>query len=101
MSVNSISMASSMLSCNMIDSEHQRIMRQLRAYGVEPTGDKSVDKAKLQKVEESKQNQNAQLSNNKSNKEMSENKVSENQAESKSEGADQIAMLNKLKLGLL
>ena len=30
------------------DSEYQRIIRELRALGIEPTGNKSVDKAKLE-----------------------------------------------------
>lgn len=31
-----------------LDSDYQRIIRELRALGIEPTGNKSVDKAKLE-----------------------------------------------------
>ena len=40
--------------CGVIDSEHQRIMRELRALGIEPSGDKATDKAKLERVQSSK-----------------------------------------------
>lgn len=101
MSINAISMSSAMSSCGMtIDAEHQRIMSALRAYGIEPTGEKSVDKAKLQKVEAAKSNQNAQFSNSKDNAQKAES-TDNNTIVDKGEGTDQMAMLNKLKLGLL
>lgn len=97
MSINAISMSS----CMTIDSEYQRIMRQLRAYGIEPTGDKSVDKAKLQRIEQAKESQNSKLQNPNDNKQKSEEEVSSEQFVDRGQGTDQIAMLNKLKLGLL
>lgn len=101
MSINAISMSSAMSSCQMtIDAEHQKIMRALRAYGIEPTGEKSVDKAKLQKIEAAKSNQNAQFSNPKDNAQKAES-TDTNIIIDKGEGTDQMAMLNKLKLGLL
>ena len=51
MSVNSISSSFAFSSAGMtIDAEYQRIIRALQAYGIAPTGDKSADKAKLQKI---------------------------------------------------
>ncbi len=50
MGVNSISAFSA--SYNYIDSEHKRIMEELRALGIEPTGNKSTDKMKLQQAKE-------------------------------------------------
>lgn len=97
MSINAISMSSGMT----IDSEYQRIMRQLRAYGIEPTGDKSVDKAKLQRIEQTKESQNSKLQNPNDNNQKSEKEVSSEQFVDKGQGTDQLAMLNKLKLGLL
>jgi len=50
-----------------IDSEYQRIIRELRALGIEPTGNKSTDKAKLeeatssQKAQQTQQTQNVQF----------------------------------------
>ena len=38
----------------MIDSEEKEIMKRLMAYGVMPTGNKSIDKAKLRQIEEKK-----------------------------------------------
>lgn len=101
MSINAISMSSAISSCGMvIDAEHQRIMRALRAYGVEPTGEKFVDKAKLQKIEAAKSNQNAQFSNSKDSAQKAES-TDNNTVVDKGEGTDQMAILNKLKLGLL
>lgn len=42
-----------------LDSEYQRILRELRALGIEPTGDKAVDKAKLQAAKEQQKAKNA------------------------------------------
>lgn len=68
MSINSLTMSSAFSGCvNTVDSEYQRIIRQLRAYGIEPTGDKSVDKAKLQKIEAVKDSQTSQFANTKNN----------------------------------
>lgn len=41
--------------CN-VDTEYQRIIRELLAYGVEPSGNKSADKAKLEKLKQAKAN---------------------------------------------
>ena len=101
MSINSLSMSAA-ISCssNTIDSDYQRIMRELRAYGIEPTGDKSVDKAKLQKIEAAKDSQNPQFANTKNNEQKTEN-FNNIQITDKGRGVDQLAMLNRLKLGLL
>jgi len=101
MSVNSLSDAFT-ISCslNAIDPEYLRIMRQLRAYGIEPTGDKSVDKAKLQKIEAAKDSQTSQFTNTKNNNKNAENS-SNTVLTDNGQGTDQLAMLNKLKLGLL
>ncbi len=37
-----------------IDSEEKEIMKRLLAYGVQPTGNKTTDKAKLRQIEEQK-----------------------------------------------
>mgnify|MGYP000047308330 FL=1 len=102
MSINALSMsAAASSSTSTIDTEYQRIMRQLRAYGVEPTGDKSVDKAKLQKIEAAEQSQKTQSAkaDNDTNKKNSQD--SSNSAAQSSAGTDQLAMLNKIRLGLI
>lgn len=53
MSMN-IASVSAMCAQSYIDPEHQRIMRELRALGIEPTGDKNTDKAKLEKAKSEK-----------------------------------------------
>lgn len=99
MSINALSTS---LSCGMyMDPEYQRIIRQLMAYGISPSGDKSADKIKLQRIEQSKESQNSQFSQSGSNKEKSNTEISENQFKDNGQGTDQLAMLNKLKLGLL
>lgn len=101
MALNSISMSFAVSGCGMtIDQEHQRIMRELRAYGVEPTGEKSVDKAKLQQINAAKDSQNAQFSNPKEGEEKPDT-ASKNEVVDKGEGTNQLAMLNRLKFGLL
>lgn len=37
-----------------IDAEEKEIMRRLLAYGIQPTGNKSIDMAKLRQIEEQK-----------------------------------------------
>ena len=101
MTLNSLAMSSAIPGCGMtIDTEYQRIIRALRAYGIEPTGDKNVDKAKLQKIEEAKSNANAKFLDSKQEEKKSEN-VESKEFVDKGEGSDQIAMLNKLMFGLL
>lgn len=41
------------------DSEYQRIIRELRALGLEPTGNKTVDKAKLEAAKEQQKAKNS------------------------------------------
>ena len=103
MSVNAIS--ASAFYCGGIsgtDKEYQEIIRKLRAYGVAPSGDFYADKAKLNKIEETKENKNAKLDNSDAGKKTPQ---SENRPEpdvvDKGEGTDQIAMLNRMQLGLL
>lgn len=43
-----------------IDSEYQRIIRELRALGIEPTGNKSTDKATLEAAKSAQQAQKNQ-----------------------------------------
>jgi len=84
-----------------IDPEHQRIMQALRAYGVEPTGDKASDKMKLQKIEASKEAQNSGIQNSKKENQTAREAAESEPVSDKGEGAEQVAMLNRLKLGLL
>ena len=93
-----------------IDSEYQRIIRELRALGIEPTGDKTVDKAKL---EAAKQQQKAQNNSTVQVQAVTETNETEKAGAISSEdnvkndtaiqaqnmtGAEQIAKLNKLKI---
>ncbi len=54
MNINSLGAIASAVA---FDSEYQRIIRELRALGIEPTGDKATDKAKLEAVKEQKRAQ--------------------------------------------
>ena len=88
-----------------VDSEHQRIMRELRALGIEPSGDKATDKAKLQKVQSSKNvdglQQEGSVQANKTFGETIEElagiDINERVNASAMTGATQIAELNKIR----
>lgn len=91
-----------------IDSEYARIIRELRAYGIEPSGNKSTDKMKLEQVKQAKRQENIQqpqavkksVEADKENAISSEDTVKaqmEQQAHQMS-GATQVANLNKYKL---
>ncbi len=103
MSINALT-ASASCSCGMSvnNNDYQEIIRKLRAYGVTPSGDYYTDKAKLNKIEETKDNKNAKFSNS-DNKEKPQEveKNNEPKVVDKGEGTDQLAMLNRLQLGLL
>lgn len=88
---------------NYMDSEYQTIIRALRAYGVEPTGDKSVDKAKLERIESSKSSAKAQSAKLENNFNQKTSQETQNKTDTANAGAgtDQIAMLNKLRFGLI
>lgn len=103
MSIN-ISTASGMISgcVGTIDYEHQRIIRALQAYGVQPTGDKSMDKAKLQRIQAAESNKDAKMSNDTKDESKSAKDIADGATTIKrDEGAEQIAMLNRMQLGLL
>lgn len=93
-----------------LDSEYQRILRELRALGIEPAGDKAVDKAKLQAAKEQQKAKNAGTvimqavtgtnDTEKAGALSSEDNVKNDnsiQAQNMT-GAEQIAKLNKLKI---
>lgn len=93
-----------------LDSEYQRILRELRALGIEPTGDKAVDKAKLQAAKEQQKAKNAGTvimqavtginDTEKAGALSSEDNVkNDNSVQAQNmTGAEQIAKLNKLKI---
>lgn len=93
-----------------MDSEYQRIIRELRALGIEPTGNKSTDKAKLEAAKAALRAQNdgtvitqAVTGTNESEKARAESSTDniKNDASIQAQnmtGADQIAKLNKLKI---
>ncbi len=103
MSINALA-ASASFSCGMSvnNNDYQEIIRKLRAYGVTPSGDYYTDKAKLNKIEEAKDSKNTKFSNS-GNKEKPQEveKNNEPQIVDKGEGTDQLAMLNRLQLGLM
>ena len=103
MSMNIASVMSGSMCLNgVIDAEHLRIMRELRAMGIEPTGDKSADKAKLEEAKKVKSIEQANISKNKSGEEQNAQTsvaINENQqAETNAAmtGATQLSELNKL-----
>lgn len=103
MSMNIASVMSGSMCLNGgIDAEHLRIMRELRAMGIEPTGDKSADKAKLEEAKKIKSIQQANISKNKSGEEQSAqssvaaNENSQSETNSAMAGATQLSELNKL-----
>lgn len=108
MSLN-IASISAMCSQAYIDPEHQRIMRELRAMGIEPTGDKSTDKAKLEETKSAKKAAQTQSSQKVTFVSETEESSKADAVSSKDEaasainaqtmsGAEQIAQLNKYKL---
>ena len=102
MSINALSMSCSYWGgVSSADSEYQEIIRKLRAYGVSPSGDFYADKAKLNKIEQAKDSQNAQFADARKEKEKSASDVQNTVIVDKGEGTEQLAMLNKLQLGLL
>lgn len=103
MSMNIASVMSGSMCINGgIDVEHLRIMRELRALGIEPTGDKFADKAKLEEAKKVKSVQQANISKNKSGEEQTSKTSSNNEQQSNQQvgndmtGANQISELNKL-----
>lgn len=102
MSINALSMSCSFWGgVSSSDSEYQEIIRKLRSYGVSPSGDFYVDKAKLNKIEQAKDSQNTQFSNSQNKKENVLSDVQDTGITDKGEGTEQLAMLNRLQLGLL
>ena len=103
MSMNISSMSGMISGCvGMIDYEHQRIIRALQAYGVEPTGDKSMDKAKLQRIQAAESSKDAKMSNDTKDESKSAKDIADGAATiQKNEGVEQLAMLNRMQLGLL
>lgn len=102
MSINALSMSCSFWGgVSSTDSEYQEIIRKLRSYGVSPSGDFYADKAKLNKIEQAKDSQNAQFSDTQNKKENMASDVQNTSVTDKGEGTDQLAMLNRLQLGLL
>lgn len=93
-----------------IDPEHQRIMRELRALGIEPTGDKSTDKAKLEQARNEKKAEQAQAASqvqfvsgveesSKAEAVSSSDAAKDTAIQAQNmTGAEQIAKLNKFKL---
>ena len=109
MSMN-VSAMSGTASGIMIDSEYQRIIRELRALGIEPTGNKTTDKAKLEEAKAAKAKKTNQVDNiqfvnktedtEKADEESSKDAAKDDktvQAEQMT-GATQLAQLNKYKL---
>ena len=105
MNINGVS--ANIAACCM-DSEYARIIRELRAYGIEPSGNKSTDKMKLEQIKQAKRQDNIQQPQavEKSGKSEKESAISsedtvkaqmEQQAQQMS-GATQVANLNKYKL---
>ncbi len=92
----------------MIDSEYQRIIRELRALGIEPTGNKTTDKAKLEEAKAAKhakevqnisfvtQTEETEKAGAESSKDTIKNDMSIQTQQMT--GADQIAKLNKYKI---
>ncbi len=104
MSVNSISSLSA--SYNSIDSEYKRIIEELRAMGIEPTGNKSTDKMKLQQAKQAEKTSDVQESQfvsevkdtDKVQKESSQDEAQNATAAQNMTGATQISDYNKYKL---
>lgn len=103
MGMNIASIMSGNMSVNGgIDSEHLRIMRELRAMGIEPTGDKFTDKAKLTEAKKVKSIEKTSISKNKTNEENKAQASSGSDEKQKAEagaamtGATQMSELNKL-----
>ena len=113
MSFNDFSMSSAISVGGMVvDSEYQRIIQMLRAYGIEPTGNKIVDRGKLQAIlasQAAKHTEFQQVATTNDVQTKSENNPNDNltniqttaHQHNPSAGAEQIAILNKFKLGLL
>ena len=109
MSMNVSSISGSMYGCYP-DPEHQRIMRELRALGLEPTGDKTADKAKLEAAKAAMKSENNQQITPQAvdaGSEADKNQAFSAQDEAKASveisalnmtGAEQVGQLNKLKL---
>lgn len=107
MNVNALGQVATLVA---MDSEYQRIIRELRALGLEPTGDKATDKTRLEAAKAEKSSQ--------ANCEMQTQAVDNVKASEKADaisnadiakeetvaaaqnmtGAEQLAQLNKLKI---
>lgn len=109
MSMN-ISSISNAMYCIGVDPEYQRIVRELRVLGLEPTGDKQTDKMRLEAAKLAKMAENnemAKLPPVESSNETSKNQAFSSQDEAKNSlntgaintlDAEHISNFNKLKL---
>lgn len=109
MSMN-VSSLSGIMYCVATDAEYQRIIRELRALGLEPTGDKAADKAKLEAAKSAQKAENkeeAVFQPIDAGNETTGNQAFNTSDEIKSNlaadtqnmtGADQIAQLNRFSL---
>lgn len=107
MNINSMSAIGSAVA---FDSEYHRIIRELRALGIEPSGDKTTDKAKLQAAKEQQRAQNngciiieAVTGVNETEKagaiSSADNIKNDNIVQTQNmQGAEQIAQLNKFRI---
>lgn len=97
--MNAISAMSGAMSVNGgIDAEHMRIIRELEALGISPTGNKSSDKMKLEqalKVKNIQETGKNQTGTNKQSNEVDNNTQQKSEASNNMTGATQIGDLNK------
>ena len=91
-----------------MDSEYMRIVRELIAYGITPSGDKQIDKMKLEQVKQARRQDNIQQPEavckaevSDKNREISSGDTAKSAMEeqvSQMPGATQIAEFNKYKI---
>ena len=107
MNVNALGQVATIVA---MDSEYQRIIRELRALGLEPTGDKATDKAMLEAAKAKKSSQSnceiqTQAVDNVKEPEkagaISNTDIAKEETAAAAQnmtGAEQLAQLNKLKI---
>lgn len=107
MNVNALGQVATIVA---MDSEYQRIIRELRAMGLEPTGDKATDKAMLEAAKAQKSSQSncemqtkavENVTDTEKTGAISNADVAKEETTAAAQnmtGAEQLAQLNKLKL---
>jgi hypothetical protein len=82
------------------DPEYLKIIQELMKLGIAPSGNKSIDKAKLEKAQQ-KTESKFEIDKTQNNNQKDEQQTKKEQMEEQRVGATNLAEINKVLLGLI